>query len=177
MKSSEINALSAAYLKKIHIFQDLEEEQLESAVKIAQPREFAASETIMNEGEPGDSLFIIGKGEVQVAKALTMKFGEDDFRETEKTLSLLKADDHVVFGEMALVTEAERSATITALTDCTLYEINRKDFMELALQQPELAFKVALRISELLSRRLKKSGEDVIRLTTALSIALTPSVE
>ena len=67
----------------------------------------------MKEGEKGASMFLIAAGEVEVNKSLTMKFAEDDFRETEKTLTVLTSADNAVFGEMALVSEDLRSATIT----------------------------------------------------------------
>ncbi|MEW6261454.1 MAG: cyclic nucleotide-binding domain-containing protein [Thermodesulfobacteriota bacterium] len=158
---------------KSYIFQDLEPDELEAMAQIMNPCEFKSGETIMKEGQTGRSMYLIASGEVQVSKSLTMKFGEDDFRETEKTLSVFRAEDHVVFGEMALVTEGERSATIACLSDCRLYKISRDDFLNLSHARPSLAFKVTMRLAELLSQRLKKSGDDVVRLTTALSIALS----
>ncbi|MBU2547347.1 MAG: cyclic nucleotide-binding domain-containing protein [Proteobacteria bacterium] len=161
------------FLRKIYIFQDLVDQELEFIAQIMTPREFPSGELVIEEGKQGDSMYVIAEGEVQVFKSLTMKFGEDDFRETEKTLITLRAEDHVVIGEMSLITEAERSATVTAQIDSTLYEITREHFLNLAWAKPELGLKVTLRLAELVSQRLKKSGEDVIRLTTALSIALS----
>ena len=161
------------FLQKIYIFQDLGPQQIEFIAQITTPHYFQAGQAVMKEGEFGNSMYVIAEGRVEVGKALTMKFGEDDYRETEKTLSVLGAEDHVVIGEMALVTEAERSATITAKEDCLLYEITREDFLSLAQAKPELGFKVTFRLAELVCQRLKKSSEDVIRLTTALSIALS----
>ena len=161
------------FLKKIYIFQDLEQQELEFIAQIMTPRNFADGDAIITEGDRGDSMYVIAAGEIQIYKALTMKFGEDDYRETEKTLTTLRAEDNVVIGEMSLITEAERSATITAIADSTLYEITRQDFLNMARAKPELGFKVTLRLAELVSQRLKKTGEDVIRLTTALSIALS----
>ena len=161
------------FLKKIYIFQDLEEQELEFVAQIIAPRGFAAGDVIVKEGESGQSMYVIAAGEVEISKTLTMKFGEDDFRETDKTLEVMNAEDHVVFGEMSLVTDAERSATIVARTDCTLYEITKENFLGLASAKPGLGFKVTYRLAELVCTRLKKTSEDVVRLTTALSIALS----
>jgi CRP-like cAMP-binding protein len=155
------------------IFQDLDPEELKLVAATMEPVKFGAGDVIMKEGEMGGAMYLIAEGEVEVHKGLTMKFGQDDFRETEKTLSVLQQDDHAVFGEMALVAELERSATVSARTDTMLYQIDRESFLGLAGENPSLGFKVTLRLAELLSTRLKKSGEDVIRLTTALSIALS----
>ena len=173
MEVNETNYAKTVVLKDTDVFRDLTEKEVEFVTRIMSAREFEAGAVIMREGEVGHSLYIMGSGRVEVNKALTMKFGEDDFRETEKTLLTLSADQHSVFGEMALVAEAVRSATITALSDCVLYEISREDFLELAREHPALGFKVTLRIAALLSKRLKIAGEDVVRLTTALSIALS----
>jgi len=162
----------AAFLKKIYIFKDLDQQEIEFVAQIMTPRRFQAGEVIMQEDESGDTMYVIFEGAVQVHKSLTMKFGENDYRETEKTLTVFKAEDHVVFGEMSLITEDKRSATITALTDCLLYEITRQSFMAAAKAHEGLGFKITLRLAKMVSQRLKKSSEDVIRLTTALSIAL-----
>ena len=144
------------FLKNIYAFQDLDQQEIEFIAQIMSPRTYNAGDVIMKEGEPGQSMYVIAEGEVEVNKTLTMKFGEDDYRETEKTLTVLKVSDYAVFGEMALVTDLERSATVTALSDCTLYEIMKEDFLGLAQANPSLGFKVTMRLAEMVSRRLKK---------------------
>jgi CRP-like cAMP-binding protein len=162
-----------AFLKQIYIFQDLNQQELEFVAQVIAPRGFAAGDVIVREGESGQPMYVIAEGEVETSKTLTMKLGEDDFREADKTPDVMRAEDQVVFGEMSLVTDAESSATIVALTDCTLYEITKDNFMGLAAAKPALGFKVTHRLAELVCMRLKKTSEDVIRLTTALSIALS----
>ncbi len=161
------------FLKKIYIFQDLNDAEIEAVAQILIPRDFKANETIMEEGQGGETMYIIGSGEVMVSKALTMRFAEDDYRKTEKAMTKLNAKDYAVFGEMSLITEDERSASITAASDCTLYEISRQKFLDLAENNYALGFKVMYRLAKLLSQRLKKTNEDLVRLTTALSIALS----
>ncbi|MBW2090808.1 MAG: cyclic nucleotide-binding domain-containing protein, partial [Deltaproteobacteria bacterium] len=150
-----------------------DETEIKAVAQLLTRREFKADETIMEEGAGGETMYILRSGEVMVSKALTMRFGEDDYRKTEKAMSKLHAKDHAVFGEMALITEDERSASVTAATDCTLYEIVHEDFLDLARNNTELGFKVMYRLAKILSQRLKKTNEDLIRLTTALSIALS----
>ena len=93
------------FLREIYIFQDLTQQEIEFVAQTVTTRQYVADEIIMREGETGDTMYIIGEGAVQVHKALTMKFADDDYRETEKTLSVLRAEDHSVFGEMSLVSE------------------------------------------------------------------------
>ena len=144
-----------------------------AVLNIAEEKRFLKDDVIMQEGDQGDTLYMVVEGDVGVSKSLTMKFGDNDFRKTEKVLTRFRAEDHVIFGEMALIGQDNRSATIMAKTDCILLEIKRDDFIGLVEGRPELGVKILLNLAELLTNRLRQSGEDVIRLTTALSIALS----
>ena len=166
-----MNALDA--IRKSFIFSSLEDDQLSEILKIMRERRFKKDEIIMQEGEKGDTMYLVIEGEVGVSKSLTMKFGDNDFRQTEKVLTSFKPDDHVVFGEMALIGQDSRSASIVARTDCLFLEINRADFLKLVEARPRLGVMILMKLSELLVNRLKRSSEDIIRLTTALSISLS----
>jgi CRP/FNR family transcriptional regulator, cyclic AMP receptor protein len=166
-----MNAIDA--LKKSFIFSSLEEADLREVLKITREKRFNKDEIIMQEGEKGDCMYLVVEGEVGVSKSLTMKFGDNDFRQTEKTLTSFKPEDHAIFGEMALIGQDSRSASIAARTDCLFLEINRNDFVRLIEAKPRLGVTILLKLSELLVNRLKQSSQDIIRLTTALSIALS----
>jgi CRP/FNR family transcriptional regulator, cyclic AMP receptor protein len=160
-------------IKKSFIFSSLEEDQLTEVLSITREKRFSKNEIIMQEGEKGDTLYIVVEGEVGVSKSLTMKFGDNDFRQTEKVLTSFKPEDHAVFGEMALIGQDSRSASIIARSDCLFLEINRNDFIMLIEAKPSLGVMILMKLSELLVNRLKQSSQDIIRLTTALSIALS----
>ncbi|MBN2059956.1 MAG: cyclic nucleotide-binding domain-containing protein [Deltaproteobacteria bacterium] len=160
-------------IKESVIFKGLQDDELDEIFQIMREKRFLKGETIMKEGDQGDTMYIVLEGEVGVSKSLTMKFGDDDYRETEKILTRFKPEDHVVFGEMALIAQDRRSATINASSDCVFLEINRNDFVRLIEKRPNLGIKILLNISQLLVKRLRQSSQDVMRLTTALSIALS----
>ena len=160
-------------LRQSTIFNTLKEDELADVKNIIREIRFNAGDVIMQEGNEGDTMYMVVQGEVGVSKTLTLKFGDDDFRTTEKVLTQFRSDDHAILGEMALIARDSRSATIIADTDCLLLEINRDDFICLIEERPELGVKILLKLSELLIKRLKQSSQDVIRLTTALSIALS----
>ena len=166
-----MNSLDA--IKKSFIFSSLEDDQLSEILDITREKRFSKDEIIMQEGDKGDTMYLVVEGEVGVSKSLTMKFGDNDFRQTEKVLTSFKPDDHVIFGEMALIGQDNRSASIIARTDCLFLEINRADFIKLIEAKPRLGVMILMRLSELLTNRLKQSSQDIIRLTTALSIALS----
>ena len=160
----------AAFFRKIFLFQDLEDPELEKVLSRTRPREFPAGQVIIQEGDPGDSLYVMVSGEVEITKRLTLVLDEDTPK--ERVFIRLKAEDGVYFGEMSLLESDPRSATVTALSDCRLLELYRKDFLELVRNDPAMGVKLLLRLAQLLSRHLRKTNQDVVKLTTALAISL-----
>lgn len=84
---------SCEFLRKIFLFQDLEDNEIQQVLSRAAPRNFSAGAIILREGETGDSLFIMSQGEVEITKALTLVLDEDTPK--EKVMVRLKADDGV----------------------------------------------------------------------------------
>jgi CRP/FNR family cyclic AMP-dependent transcriptional regulator len=162
--------IDAALFQKIFLFQDIKADELHRVLDRTSLREVAAGTVIIQEGEPGDSLFIMAAGDVEITKQLTLVLDEDTPK--ERVMIRLKAEDGVYFGEMALLESETRSATVTSLTDCSLLELHQKDFLELIEQHPDMGVKLLLRLAQILSRHLRKTNQDVVKLTTALAISL-----
>jgi CRP/FNR family transcriptional regulator, cyclic AMP receptor protein len=156
--------------KKIFLFQDLEDNEIQQILQRTAPHNISAGAVIIREGETGDSLFIMCQGEVEITKALTLVLEEDTPR--EKVMIRLKAEDGICFGEMALLENEARSANVTARSDCSLLELHQQEFLALVRENPQMGLKILLRLAQLLSRFLRKSNQDVIKLTTALAVAL-----
>ncbi len=159
-----------AFFKKIFLFQDLGDQELQKVLDHAASQDFPAGSVIIQEGEAGDSMFIMCQGEVEITKQLTLILGEDIPR--ERVMTRLRAEDGVSFGEMALLENEVRSATVTALTDCRLLELHREEFLSLVRRDPPMGIRLLLRLAQLLSRHLRKTNQDVVKLTTALAISL-----
>jgi CRP/FNR family cyclic AMP-dependent transcriptional regulator len=159
-------------IKKTFIFSNLDDPEVEEILRISHKQRFPKGKTITQEGEQGDSMYILFEGSVEVSKTLTMRLEEGDFTEREKVLTRFKAEDNLVFGEMAMIDKEKRSASVVTTTDCVILEIKREHLLSLAEKRPEIGVKILRRIAELLARRLRESSQDVIRLSTALSIAL-----
>jgi CRP/FNR family cyclic AMP-dependent transcriptional regulator len=160
-------------IKETFIFNDLDEQEVADILKITREKRFSEGETVMQEGQEGDSMYIVADGRVEVSKTLTMKGGEGDFTKREKILKRFKAEDNVVFGEIAMIDRENRSASVVTTTDCILLEIKREDLLDLIEKRPQMGIKILKRMAQLLASRLRQSSQDVIRLTTALSIALS----
>jgi CRP/FNR family cyclic AMP-dependent transcriptional regulator len=158
------------FFQKIFLLQDMDAGELQEILKIARPQTYTAGTMIIQEGEAGTSMFIMREGEVDITKRLGLVLDEEVPR--ERIIIRLKADEGVCFGEMALLENEPRSATVTAATECRLLEIGREDFLGLIQQNRDLGCKLLLRLAQLLSRHLRKTNQDMVKLTTAMAIAL-----
>lgn len=156
--------------KKISLFQDLKEEEVKQVLGLSAPRAYPAGSVIIREGEAGDSMFIMVKGEVEITKRLGVVLDEET--PNERIIIRLKAEEGVCFGEMSLLENEPRSAKVTALTECLLMEMGREDFMRLIRQNSDMGCKILLRLAQLLSKYLRKTNQDMVKLTTAMAIAL-----
>jgi CRP-like cAMP-binding protein len=162
-----------AFLKEISVFADLTTEEIEKIIGIMKEINVPEGSVIIQEGDVGDSMYIIMDGSVEVSKTLTMKIDGQGFEEKEKILTRLSAGDHIIFGEVGLLEENVRTASVIAVNNCNLREIKKEDFQKLADKDPRMGFKIVKNIAQLVCTRLRKADEDTIKLTTALSIALS----
>lgn len=103
-------------------------------------RSARAGEVIFKEGDAADQLFVIKSGEVAI-------------RSGNRTLAELSTNH--IFGEMALIDDAPRSATAVARTDVELVPISEKQFLFLVSQTPFFALKVM----RVLARRLRATNK------------------
>ncbi len=164
---------SMTVLKKIAILSDLTEDELKIVWDIALEVEIQKGNILMSEGDFGDSMYFFVEGEVNVSKNLTLKVGKKAFSHTDKSMVKLRAEHVSFFGDMAMFQSEPRSATITANTKCILYEVKRDNFTEICNSHPIMGVKILRRISETLCGRVRKGNDDVLKLTAALSLALS----
>jgi len=163
-------------LKKIPIFRGLEEKHLEKLSQIIQVREFPQGTVVIKEGENGDEIFILLDGEVEVSKSLVMKLPGYDIAQREKSLTKLSSENLPFFGEMVLFDEkAERTATVTTTKPCKFAIIHKNDFVEIARENAEIGYILYKNIATVLAERLKKANNDILKLTTALTLVLKKS--
>ena len=160
-------------LRKVGILAGLGDEELRKILAISNRVTFKSGETIMREGEQGETMYFFVEGEVDVTKNLTLKLGDRDFATAEKSMNKLSAKFVSVFGEMSVFGPEPRSATITASSDCVLYSVDRTEFTKLCDAECRIGLSIVRRIAAVLCSRVRKGNEDVLKLSTALSIALS----
>lgn len=99
----------------IPLFSQLPEEAFASVLAALRLVRARPGETILEQGAPGQSFYVLARGDVEVSRA---KAGGDD-------VVLATLHSGAIFGEMALVSAQPRTATVTALSDCDLLEFDR----------------------------------------------------
>lgn len=139
-------------LRGIPLFAELDDEELDAIARLVKVRSYPKKMLVVQEGEPGSSMFIIIRGSVKVSSYAA------DGREV--VLSILEKGDF--FGEMALLDEDPRSATVTTMEDSELGQIRRTDFERLMLEMPQIMRKL---LAEVVSR-LRRTSSVLERVST-----------
>ena len=110
------------------VFPDLNDQVLEETAFLSRVRTYEAGSIIVREGEEGDVFFIVGEGSVSIARE------EDD---SERILRQVGPGGY--FGEMALIANTTRNATVRATERTTVIEIDKPAFVEMIRQNPRIA--------------------------------------
>jgi CRP-like cAMP-binding protein len=131
-------------LAGVELFSELDDSELAKVADLAQLRSVPKDTTIFHAGDPADAVFVVASGKVKIA--VTSTDGK------EFILTVLGAGQ--VFGEMALLESAPRSASVITITACDLLVINRNDFQHLLNTSPSLSRKLLA----ILSRRLRRAN-------------------
>ncbi len=111
-------------------------------------RQFAANEVIIHENEPGEFAYIIEKGLVEITKILE-----------GKQVHIARLEKGAAFGEMSLIDEMPRSATVTAREETLVREIHRDDLYNTMKDHPEAVMVILKRIFE----RLRESNMQLVQ--------------
>jgi CRP-like cAMP-binding protein len=143
----EDQAEAFSILREEPLFGCLSDEQLDQLVKQARLNTFGRGEPVIEEGSPGDSMFVLLHGAANVSVS---KNGS-----TIQVASLGAGD---CFGEMSLLTGERRSATVRADDDCYVMEIGKPVMAEVLRGAPECL----VQLSELLAQR-KMETEGILK--------------
>jgi len=145
-----------SHLRGLKLLAGLSSSQLEDVGSRLKPTRFDQDETVIKQGEPGDEMYFIESGRARVVREIS----------ATRALVLAELEAGDLFGEMALLTGAPRSATVTALSELNLWILGQADFDELVTAYPNLA----LAVSRLLSQRLRDTDERFLHESSAVYI-------
>ena len=161
-----------ALLRKVPVFAGLSDEQIRKMCSIMRREEFDPGDVVIREGDMGDEMYILEEGTVDVSKVVMLRVGRRDFGQREKTIARLSAENPLLFGDMAMLEREGRSATVTAVTRCRLFVIEREGFERVCEEDPMMGYRMVTSIARLVSGRLRDTNQQVLKLTTALTMAL-----
>jgi CRP-like cAMP-binding protein len=136
-------------LRGIEIFSPLSPSELERVATGVRVERYSAGETVLHQGDPGDSFFVIKEGEVEVSLG--------DCQKDRRVLTHLGKGN--IFGEMSLLTGEARSANIIALTDCEFLVLDKKGFQDILTANPT----IARALSEILAKRKLELDQEIAR--------------
>lgn len=151
-------------LKATQLFRSLPRGELHSLAKSLHPMTLTHGEILFREGDPGDHLFIIGEGNLEIIKAMDTP--------SERILSV--HGPGACIGEMSLFAlDGTRSASVRASGTVHVFQMNRHTFDHLLARQPKLAYEMV----RVLSERMKSSENDAIRDLTEINQQLRHAYE
>lgn len=133
MYNSAVAKASVDMLKNVPLFADLDARELEQISASMRERRFAKGATVTQEGAGGAGFFVVesGRAEVSVDGTARGTIGPGDY-----------------FGEIALLTGSERTATITAASDMLCYGMTPWDFRPLVESNSAIAWKLLTAMAE-----------------------------
>jgi len=139
-------------LRKVPLFSELNEQELGAIAALTSSIEIRNKSIVVQEFDPGDSMYIILDGEVKVSTYSV------DGREV--VLALLGKGSF--FGEMSLLDEQPRSANVSTMQDSKFANIRRPNLVQLLMEQPGIALKL---LTEL-AARLRKTSRMLERISS-----------
>jgi CRP/FNR family cyclic AMP-dependent transcriptional regulator len=140
-------ALRARILRNHELFRELSAEELDQLIAVARVEDFRAKTPIFLKGAPGESMMAVVTGEVKISAPAA------DGRE----IVLAMMGEGEVFGGIALLDGCDRTADATAVTNCVLLVVHRRDFLPFLNAHPT----VAIRLLRVVCQRLRRTTEQV----------------
>jgi CRP/FNR family cyclic AMP-dependent transcriptional regulator len=132
--ASEVSKL----LQSVPLFSGLDPRELETIARTVHERTFDAGDTVATEGEGGVGFFVISEGQAKV------DVGGSEVR-------TLGPGDH--FGEIALITEGPRTATVTAASELKCYGLTPWEFRPLVQTNATIAWKILQALAKQVDER------------------------
>lgn len=142
-----VTAPNSDFLATVPLFGGLDASERQRFAEVTRERTYPKGSVILFENDPGDSLYIVRQGRVKV-----VLIGEDG---REVILGVLGVGEH--FGELSLIDQQPRSATVIAMEDASLLILHRDDFRRRVEASPAVAWAL---LTEL-SRRLRHADEQI----------------
>jgi CRP-like cAMP-binding protein len=140
-------------LQKSPLFEMLSQAELELLAELSRPRRYAGGEVVFEEGDLGDSLFVLMNGEVDVLH-------KDGKGEAQVLVTLQPPE---FFGEMSLIDKEFRSATVKAKSDATMLQLTAENLATFRKNYKDGFSFLVINIARVLSNRLREANSRLHR--------------
>jgi SulP family sulfate permease len=140
---------------QLDVFTRMDEGELVIVKSALERRTYAKGDVIFREGAAGNELFIIAKGTASVRLRLPG---------TDRSTRLLTFAPGTIFGELALLDQEARSATVEADEELVCYVLAHASFMTLTQNNPSIAIKLLTNLGRELSSRLRRANRTIYQL-------------
>ncbi len=135
-------------LRKVPIFKDLNNRELNRLERILHRREYRQDEVIFHQGDPGLGMYVIESGSVGIMLVPAQT-------------AIAELFDGEFFGELSLLDDSPRTASAIAKTPCKMLCLFQPDLFDLIDLDPRLGVKILLGLSRTIGERLKRTNEHV----------------
>jgi CRP/FNR family cyclic AMP-dependent transcriptional regulator len=135
---------------KVLLFKYLTPQEINWMIVKWHPKEVTKDTIVIKEGTTGDDMYIIESGRAEVF-----------LTRGDLVLMLTELPEFSFFGEMALLTDKPRSATVKALTDCRFLILKQSDLQDIINENPKIAAKFLMAMGENLSNRIMTTNANL----------------
>ncbi len=142
------------FLQTLPLFKDLSARQAGNLLTECVERKYNPGDTIFNEGDQGNALFIVVEGFVAITKK-----GEGG-----ETQTLVNLGPGTYFGELALLDALPRSASAVAIDGSSVLILYKANFDALVSKRADIGLPVMAAVAENLARQVRRLNEQVFRL-------------
>ncbi len=144
---------SKRVLRQSDLFRDLNEIHLDLVLMVCEEISYRGSEYIFHQNDPGDALYIVARGEVNILM--------EPQNSSTAPMVVATSRENDTFGEILLVDQGTRSASARCKTDTQLLRISRDRLLKLCYDYPEIGFHIMHRIAAELAIKLRSSNQDI----------------
>jgi len=130
------------------LFEMLSNQELEYVADLSRPKRLTAGQTLFDEGELGDSLYVIVAGEIEILRR--------DATGEQKVIAVLNAPEF--FGEMSLIDKEYRSASVRARSEAELLQLSAENLTTFRKQYRDGFTFMVINIARVLSSRLREAN-------------------
>ncbi|MBT4482511.1 MAG: cyclic nucleotide-binding domain-containing protein [Candidatus Latescibacteria bacterium] len=145
-KASSDVKIETSFLSSVPIFYSLSSRQLEKVLNIVHVRRFEDGDIVFRQGDPGLGMYIVREGEVEI-------YNENDCDMTRQKIAVIKQGEFL--GEISLLNDSPRSATVISQKKSTLIGLFRQDLFGLMESDPKLGLHIVYRLAQIVAERLR----------------------